>query len=590
MSKKPDGQFDMTMMKHVQDHSTDLVARFGARNEMFDYMVRMFLLDWEDKGMIEKKQKGAKLTISPDVRNRIIGAVRLLISTDPVWSIPELMNTQMVADNSDALEMLAKRLWLAASGVVQSPPQFEIVLSMVLYAEAHIGITRTSDMVEQAKGSSRAAEYRTEEIANVTPYIFDVWDPRDGYPEIDNYGLQAYYREVETTSGAVMDQFGDEGKALYPDGDRYKTVVLCNHLDHIWRHVWVQGQERPIVQEKHDLPFLPVTVQLGEGTMLFSEPEYQRQPMGYGLWKSGYWERQNLSATIAYTNLFAVGANAMFKERLNAQGQGVKHGKNVVGGVVSVPQGADWDMMDQSNAVNPVIMQLMQLADQKVGESTIYAQTLGEPLGGNAPFSMVSLLHQAGRLPLLVPQKKASRAIAQTMKKALVWWKKEAQTGYDYDHILGDVKVADIPEHFELEATLKIDLPQDDLQNTKVATMAATGEDPLVSKKWAREKTLSIGQSDLMQEEIWGEKASEMKFQQYVMEQLMRLKQMDEQLNAPPQMPPQPPPQPGMPPGMPPGGMPMEEPMPEGLPMTEPVAPGMGVGEPGSLGMEGMPI
>uniref|UniRef100_A0A6M3JBV9 Uncharacterized protein n=1 Tax=viral metagenome TaxID=1070528 RepID=A0A6M3JBV9_9ZZZZ len=597
MSKKPDGQFDMTMMKQVQDHATDLVTRHGARNEMFEYQLRMYLLDWEEKAAIEKKMEGAKLTISPDVRNRIIGAVRLLVATDPVWSVPELLNVQAVLDNGDAMELLAKRLWLAASNVVQNPPLFEIVLSMVLFAECHIGITRTADLVEQAKGASKAAEYRAEEIARSTPIIFDVWDPRDGYPELDNMGTQAYYREVKTTSGSVMDEFGDDAKVLYPDGDRYKMVVLCNYMDHIYRHVWTQGTERPIRQEKHDLPFLPVTVQLGEGSMLFSEPENQRQPMGYGLWKSGMWARQNLAWTVAYSNLYAVGANAMFEEQLNAQGQGVTHSKNRPGGVITVPQGAGWKMMDQSMVVNPALIQMMSLADQKVGESTIYAQTLGEPLGGNAPFSMVALLHQAGRLPLMVPQRKAARALAKVMKKALVWLKKEPSE-YDYEHIMGEMKAADIPEHFELEATLKIDLPQDDLQNTKVATMAATGEDPLVSKRWAREKTLSIGQSDKMQEEIWGERASGMKFQQYVMEQMLRLQEMQARLEQgaqgmPPKgMPPQqrqPLPQQGMP--MTPEGMPMEEPMPEGLPMQGPVMPGQEpgmAGEPGSMGAGGM--
>jgi hypothetical protein len=117
------------------------------------------------------------------------------------------------------------------------PVHYDVVLSALLFGEMHIGFDKTADVVKHAEGTkSDVALYRAQEIAHVTPYVFDVWDPRTGYPERDRFGVSAYYREVVTTSGDVLDTFGDAALRIFPDGKRYQQTTLCHFWDYKYRY------------------------------------------------------------------------------------------------------------------------------------------------------------------------------------------------------------------------------------------------------------------------------------------------------------------------------------------------------------------
>jgi hypothetical protein len=455
---------------------------------------------------------------------------------------------------------------------------------MIMFSEVQIAVTKTSDLVRHAQGASKAAQIRAEQVAARTPYLFDVWHPKTGYPEFDSLGLRAFYREIETNSGNVMDEFGQPARDLFPDGNRYQQVTVCHFWDYEIRASWLRGHEKPLILEKHGLPFIPIVCQLGEGSKMFERPEQQRQPFGYTLWKSGLWERQNLALTVLYTLIFTMGNAPMFTYLHNDPDAPLEVDHSVPGGVVYLSAGEKFEQVPK-NAVDPALMQGLEIADKKAGESTIYGQTLGEPLGGNAPYSMVALLHQAGRLPLVVPQRKAQWALGEAARIALRWMKEDTGQA-DYSRLLGELMPADIPDTFEVSASLEINLPQDELQNAQAANIVSQGEDPLVSRKHAREKYLNIRQPEDMTREIWDERAANLKAMQYFVGEMERLQMRLQQIMQPqmPMQPGMPPPgQPGMPPpgqpGMPPGGPPGQMPAP--APMGQPAGPPMGGPPPG---------
>lgn len=508
-------EFDLKAFKEVTEHAADLRGRYTARNEFFNLMEEMYLLIWRDEERVKRLHDNIKITKSSTARDKLLGAARLMIATDPEFSMPEETNNSDAMEYSSKIEQAAKRLWTAAGRVRGDPVHYDVVLSALLFGEMHIGIDKTADLVEHAEGTkSDVALYRAEEIARVTPYVFDVWDPRTGYPERDRFGVSAYFREVVTTSGVVLDTFGDAALKLFPDGKRYSPVTLCHFWDYKFRYTWVKGQEtHPLVQEEHNLPFIPITAKIGEGSSLFTEPEYQAQPFLYTFAKSGLWERENLALTVLYTNIFGIGANPMFIEKLNIQGEGPEYDFTTPGGKVRIPNGADWAPVANKGVIDPSIMQGWQIAEDKASQSTIYDQALGQPLSGNAPYSMVALLHQAGRLPLIVPQRKAGWAIADAVKKALIWYRKEPSKGYDYTHIFGDLQASQIPERFDLDSVLDVSLPQDKLQQANIANLLSTGDDPLMPKSWVREHVLGEGQPEEMQMNVWSEQAARMMMQ-----------------------------------------------------------------------------
>ena len=520
-------EFDLTMFRETREHAEHLKSLYGARNELMTTMEEMYLLLWKDEERVKRLYNNVKITKSPTARNKLLGAARLMIATDPEFSVPKETNSEATMEYASGLEQAAKRLWIAAGRVREDPVHYDVVLSALLFGEMHIGIDKTADLVTHAEGTkNEAALYRAKEIASITPYTFDVWDPRTGYPDRDKMGVRAYYREVETVSGEVLDSFGDAAIKVFPDGKRYTTCTLCHYWDYKHRYTWVQGNdELPLVQEEHNLPFIPIVAKLGEGSMLFDSPEYQNQPFLYTFAKSSLWERENLALTVLYSNIFAIGANPMFIEKLNPQGEGPTYDFTEPGGVVRIPSGADWGPVANKGVIDPSILQGWELAETKASESTIYDQALGEPLSGNAPFSMVALLHQAGRLPLIVPQRKASTAIAAAVKKALVWYKREPEKGYDYAHIFGKLEAKQIPEQFDLQAHLDVNLPQDKLQQANVAQLLTAGDDPLMPKGWVRENILGEGQPEETQMQIWSEQAARMMMQGFYTELLPALMQ-----------------------------------------------------------------
>jgi hypothetical protein len=65
----------------------------------------------------------------------------------------------------------------------------------------------------------------------ITPFIIDIWNPKDGHAEFDHLGLSAYYREVDTTVGNLISTFG----GLVPEATKSRkagdTIKLCTFYD-----------------------------------------------------------------------------------------------------------------------------------------------------------------------------------------------------------------------------------------------------------------------------------------------------------------------------------------------------------------------
>ena len=93
-----------------------------------------------------------------------------------------------------------------------------------------------------------------------------------------------------------------------------------------------------------------------------------------------------------------------------------------------------------------------------------------------------------------------------------------------------DIEVDNIPDDLIIEAKLEVDLPQDMMQNANVAGMLA--QSGMVSRRWARQHILNIGQSENMDKEIWDDQSAETQYQDLVrrmMEESLQREQMQKQ-------------------------------------------------------------
>lgn len=534
-------KIDQNIYNGVRTRADTLMGMYSARNKDFETYEKMYLMEWSSA----PKTDDVKITISPDARNAVLGAKRLLVATDPIFSVPDDQKDHL--EKSEEIEQTCGRMWTMAGRAARMPIHYSAVESAVLYGECHIAITSTQALVDMAK--TPIMKTRAERLAKLTPYIFEVWNPKFGYPEFDVYGLSAYLRQVKVRIGELPARFGQMGEE-YAIGRESTEEVTLNIWYDVENYVaWVD--EQAFVAEPHKLPFIPVSVSITEGSRLFDKPEQQRQPLLYGIAKSGFWERENLNLTVLYTNVYHIGLNPTFLHTAppsNPDKQ-LRFDASTPGGVIDMEPGESFVPMVTKGILDPSFNAGLDIAERKFAETTIFRQALGEPMTGSPAFSTVALMSQSGRLPLITYQKMAGEAIGNAMELALQWYRDSGGK-----QVVGYCKPSDVPDNLRIDCKLDINLPQDKLQQANIATMLT--RDGVASTEWVRKEILNIEQSQNMDEDIQSERAFgsmtgayiQARGQTYVQQ---ILQQMQAQQGVPPGAQPPVPPE-GSPPGAPP--------------------------------------
>ena len=512
--------FDDNEFAQVKDHAAQMRSDDGARDTMFDSIDEMYLMTWSGKG--GKKWKSAEVKVSPDARNAALGAVRLLVATDPIFNV---INSTESQEAVEKLESAVQKIYDAAGRAAGNPIHYDALLSAVLYSEMHMAITSTASLVKAAEENGIGVE-RAKRMEMITPFIIDVWNPKDGHAEFDYLGLTAYYREVDTSVGKLINTFG----ALVPENTRQRkvseTVKLMTFYDTVKTVQWID--DGVLVYREHGLPFIPVAVQYTEGSRLWNKSDESRQPLLYTLMKSGMWEMQNLVYSVMFTLIRDMGVTPLYAHTtpVGMDGKPLDIDFDESPGVVHLVSGEQFAPLINKGLIDPAVQQGLQIATQKGQESTLYPQALGAPVEGDSTFSELALLSQSGRLPLVSTQRRGGWGLSQVMEMCLAMIKADGTT-VSAPHI--DLAPGDIPDYVQIETKLEVKLPQDKLQQANIAQMITSGDNPLVSNEWARKEVLNIGQSGDMDRQIWTERAANMMYQSWVQQQLQQQQMAQEQ-------------------------------------------------------------
>lgn len=529
---KPNVKDMHTEMKEIKERAAEVKLRFTKRNEYIETYNEMYHMELN----IDIPQ-GADLIVSPDARNQVLGAARMMFATDPIINMraPEEGKKLTKVENfiKIALEMSGK-----ITGV---PLHHELILSAMLYAEMHTGITLTADLLARAKATGKGVK-RMERLAAMTPWIFVPYQPGTGYPEMGTYGMTGYYREVETTIRRLKEDFSDLPESLVGKKGSDK-VTLSVWFDDDRKAVWVGGEDISI--EYPDWPCFPVCVQLTDGSYLFDKEEEQRAPLLYTLMKSKLWEQETAALTAMYhftksmsaVPLFVHKSNSSAKEKLK-----IEYSKDRPYGVVELAQGEEFDIVHNKGTIDPNLMESYQTARRLVEESTIYKAALGAPPEQASTFSELSLLATSGRAPLINPQKRGGWGISNILETAMLLSKDLNQEIKTFGMTL---PASEIPALPMVDVILDIQMPEDSLQNASiVSTLTKAG---VVSKEWLQEKILHITDTEGMTKQIWFEAFLDTMVSAF----------MQEQMQPDPGMLPEDVPMPEDMPGGP-GGMPMD--------------------------------
>lgn len=495
-------ELNSTEMTQIQEHANDLKSMHAQRDKDYETYEQMYLMTWAQNKRQEARYRNMILTESTDARDKVMGSARLLFSEDPRWKV--VTDT----DSSSMIEKELTRMWDRAGRLANRPIHYDLITSAVLYSEFAAAITPTADMVKYLRKNRPAdksarmywdADLReAERIAEITPFMVDPWNPRDGYPEFGRSDLISYYRETKSTPQKVKEIYGH--CPGYENSKQSQEITLKVFYDRVFCAVWTDAGL--VYLDEHGLPTIPIVSQIVDGSRLWSEPEYQRQPLLYGLAKSGLWNNQNLMLSIIYTTALAMGSKPKYIHKAPGGQPGKQIDFNYDDDVVELEAEEQFGPMAM-NLLDPSLSQAYQLAQQRTEQATIYSQALGAPANKDTTFSEMSLLSQSGRLPLIGTQKCGSWGIGAIGEKML-WLIREMP---EYRKAT-NIKAEDIPENIQIEANLDVKLPQDKLQLANIARMLTQGDNPLVSNEWTLENILGVEQPDIMQKQIWTERSS----------------------------------------------------------------------------------
>jgi hypothetical protein len=498
MTKKP--EIDMTILGDMKEHALDLKAQNSQRDVLLQRYDDMYMMRLGNQ-VKKKKADSSKVIISPDARNRVLGALRLMTATGPDFKVTNEGLDQAV---SEKLGTAVKRIWEVSGRQAGVPIHHDALLSALLYSEMHMVVNSTADLVKRAEDLGYGQD-RAGRVAEMTPYLVEAWNPREGYPEFDRLGVSAYYRYVETTIQRLRDDWGKELLPVGYQSGKGSTKVYLN-LFYDLKNFAVWTDAGPIWFEEHGLPDIPVRVQITDGSRLWTKPEEQRQPLLYSLAKSNIWDMHTMLLSVIYTVVHDMGVTPLYVHTAppNQPDKTLVMDFDDSPGVVELETGEQFVPVTNKGLIDPAVQQALQITEQMTSESTLYPQALGAPMAGNTTFSELSLLSQSGRLPLMGPKERGGWGIASVAELILSMWRSN-KTRFKGNGI--NLKISDIPKYAQFDVSLEVKLPQDQLQMANIATLLQKAG--LADDEWIQTNILGIDNPSIMRKRVWTQQASQ---------------------------------------------------------------------------------
>jgi len=535
--------YDIKGLADVQERAKALQSSMTTRRTLLETMEKIYFLDWDYKAPDQIKK-----TVSPDGRNKVQNGVRLLTATLPSFKLPREKNNPDVEEKASKMEKLAGIMFERSNNVQLQKIERDLALSGFVYDDMAIAIVCVEDVLEKTRrGAKEAAEEfdkkrwagrvkKWEDIAAHTSYLLTLLNAKTIWPLFGIGGLEAVYIEQEKNAEEILSQWGADATEAVGAEKSFKKFTLCEWWDETFRYVWVQGMDKkPIMAEPHGLPAIPVVVGRAGGSRLFDKPEYQVEPFLYGYEKSATFHSQNLLLTAINTQVAAT-LNAQWVHTKGSPDAQISIDHTHMLGVVEVEQGGRLEPL-MKDIVSKDVGALLNIFAGMADESTMFDQAFGAPAGSNAPYSLVALLSQSGRLPLVGIQTMMSLILGRAMTIIFKWMKyngKSVKTYAQYGDEL-ELKASDIPDELEFTCNVDVDLPQDKLQAANiVATLIDKGA---ASVEWLQSNFLNIENPEEMAKARWKEKAREIAGDQAIQQVLPALQQALAQMQPNPPAP-----------------------------------------------------
>ncbi len=454
------GQLDFAKLL---ERCETVVAAHATRNTMYSQIEQMYHMDWSDK----PTQEYVKPTMSPDPQVAITGVVRLLTSTDPVINVIGVSDEPAQEERADRLEKLLRALWYRANSARRWPVHYDACKSAALFSEVCIEVANLGENVRWMEVAGRDASELKRQTKRC-PFAYSVHHPACVYPQFGAFGLRSVLHRYRRRLWEVREWWGKE--AEHVAGEDMDWITYSDYWDAVWRVVWVGSADKPILSVKHELPFIPWVCAVVDGSGMWSEPEHQRMPLLYAVWKGHWWQRQNLLYSVFYTLAAQMGWPTWVMTTVD--GRSLDVDLNKPGGQINLQPGESVVPL-QKMLIDEAVKQGLSIADSKLITCTLPRVVFGESPGSTMSYSAMNLLSQGGRLPLVPIERQVGNALAEMFDITLRWIE-HSGTKIEVYHggVATSAAASEIkPDEIEIEVKLKADVPQDRLSLANVVQL-----------------------------------------------------------------------------------------------------------------------
>jgi hypothetical protein len=570
--------------------ASEMVERDAGRDKMFAGIDQMVHLEYSLPGELEELEwmrrfVSDKPYVAVKAGVRVLGGREERIRIEPVSVLKALgkdANPESEAARSKANEWERALRWQMDKACRRKPiVRDDIIRSAITYDEICGNLIHLPTQIKaiESLGGNAARQKAAKAFGD---FAVVVRNPQSVHVRYSDYMPEAVLYTRIFDPQEIVDFWGKSAAKLQKaidDGTASEKYVLYDYVDFEGRKVWANSGEEmepqpgtgavEIFEDKESRSFLPWICVLG-GTNLELAPERQRNPLLYGIYRTGQWVTANILGSLAVSEGIAEAGSPDRIIEGPAGAEGVEYQYGQPGGEMIVKPGHKVTPNEQ-RPMDPQIRELFDRHESAMVEGTLPRVLLtAEALPGE-PFSGYNLRVQQAIASLIPPKKLSERWFAECYRQMLLWAHESGVDirGYGEDKDargkLYTIDAEDIdPESIYLSVELKADDPLDQMQRvTSAINMSERLKYPLADildmmgetdpegaiKRWMKEQLMWAelqGQTQRIQLETSGQlQMQAQQLAQQMHQQMMEEQAQQAQTGQPSQMSPA-----GAPPGM----------------------------------------
>jgi hypothetical protein len=469
----------MKKIKEIQEIYEELEERDKPVYRMFKWMDDAFRCIWNLPKPLDQFEHIRKI-VSTDPYVALRAGTWVLAANDPIWKVNPMSLEPEAKTWANIAEQVIRWEFYQSSGRRPALIRSDLVMSALTYDEIDVEVMFLP-FQKKAVAQFGGSKNRAKAISSFGDFIIIPNNPKTVHSFHSDYGLENVIKTTVQTSRKAKAFWGDKAKKLTDDDSE---IIITDYWDNDIRAVFARNRgdtlDKAIViiePEEHGLPFIPWICNTG-GTLLHEDPEFQRIPMLFPIWRARQWATVNIMQSMAFTE--AIGHATSPKMQLDGPGSDKVVIDHTDPDGILATQNINAKMLPPM-PLDTGLIELSNFLSQAMKKSTIPEVLQGIMPPSGMAYASMNLATQSA-LNVIKPQKElVEDSLAGVGKLMFLWPEHSGDTLKAYGVTKKDwgtpyeIKSGDIdPKRLWVDVELRPDLPVDRMQEiTGARTLVA---------------------------------------------------------------------------------------------------------------------